>query len=251
MAQAAVKLNGKFDFPKEIFMDRYLERHRAEAMEGRKLIGNLRDECRGLEARLASRRGQGEGSSGGDGQQEIAVNQYLEGTCKFLEKVARGDDPLSSMGPPTDQVENALRVVREMHRLAVEERTELEELVRVRRAEIDNSLPRLRNEGYQLFAVWVHDGLAGSGHYWVYIYDSKTSVWTKFSDAMVKTVEEEEVWSQSVGGASNTSAYFLMYTKIPADAGAGSADTMSIPDALRAEIEGDNEKLRAEVSIQK
>ena len=81
----------------------------------------------------------------------------------------------------------------------------------------------------------VHDGMAGSGHYWAYVKGQRGEgreegpggntaqeqggearrggCWRKFSDMNVTEVDEDEVWSVSRGGTAHASAYCLIYHK--------------------------------------
>jgi len=76
---------------------------------------------------------------------------------------------------------------------------------------------------YHLHAVLVHDGLAGTGHYWAFIRISQNSnnasgnsagtndQWVKFNDTYVTLVNEETVWRESFGGDNSPTAYCLIY----------------------------------------
>ncbi|KAJ1479240.1 hypothetical protein T484DRAFT_2884857 [Baffinella frigidus] len=109
------------------------------------------------------------------------------------------------------------------------------------KVKVDGMFSNLKREGYRLFSVLVHDGKAGSGHYWAYIQRQDDS-WVKFSDADVSPVAEEEVWKMSVGGHATTSAYCLMYRRSDIDNSASSL----LPAAVKLEVEGDNAKLAEE-----
>jgi hypothetical protein len=45
-----------------------------------------------------------------------------------------------------------------------------------------------REHPFRLHAVFIHRGGAGSGHYWVYIYDHEKELWRKYNDEEVTTV---------------------------------------------------------------
>eukprot|EP00096_Caligus_rogercresseyi_P008978 TRINITY_DN2961_c0_g1_i1.p1 TRINITY_DN2961_c0_g1~~TRINITY_DN2961_c0_g1_i1.p1 ORF type:complete len:978 (+),score=374.96 TRINITY_DN2961_c0_g1_i1:116-2935(+) len=69
----------------------------------------------------------------------------------------------------------------------------------------------LRKMEYRLHAVMVHEGYVDSGHYWAYVYDHKRKTWLKFNDNSVNETTWPELFKESVGGHSNTSAYSLVY----------------------------------------
>ncbi len=64
---------------------------------------------------------------------------------------------------------------------------------------------------YELFAVWIHSGVATTGHYWAYLRDFKANKWRKFNDVFVSDVDEKTVFEDAIGGSnSGVSAYFLV-----------------------------------------
>ena len=46
--------------------------------------------------------------------------------------------------------------------------------------------PLLKQNGYVLHSVLMHEGVAGSGHYFSYILDHVSQKWWKFSDIYVQ-----------------------------------------------------------------
>mmetsp|Transcript_41792 Transcript_41792/g.65276 ORF Transcript_41792/g.65276 Transcript_41792/m.65276 type:complete len:479 (-) Transcript_41792:69-1505(-) len=142
-------------------------------------------------------------------------------------------------------VETAIRVMGTLKGQVEREIKDLETKLSALHEQTDAKFAHLSEEAYTLFAVLVHDGMAGSGHYWAYILNENGDGWAKYSDTEVTTVHEEEVWQRSVGGQNNASAYCLMYRRSqhiitePLDA--------IIPATIRAEIEADNANLREEV----
>lgn len=80
---------------------------------------------------------------------------------------------------------------------------------------IDTAYDQMKKHPYTLFAVWVHQGGAGSGHYWAHIRNCKTNQVIRFNDVRVNEVDEETVMKEAVGGSvSNASAYFLIYVAL-------------------------------------
>ncbi|KAK4509805.1 uncharacterized protein ATC70_007109 [Mucor velutinosus] len=62
---------------------------------------------------------------------------------------------------------------------------------------------------YNLHAVFIHQGQANYGHYWVYIYDHKGDQWWKYNDSLVTKVNESEILHDTTGSTANP--YFLVY----------------------------------------
>jgi ubiquitin carboxyl-terminal hydrolase 25/28 len=68
---------------------------------------------------------------------------------------------------------------------------------------------------YELSAVWIHSGVATTGHYWAYLRDFKNNKWRKFNDVFVSDVDEKTVFEDAIGGSSSgVSAYFLVRRKM-------------------------------------
>jgi len=110
----------------------------------------------------------------------------------------------------------------------------------------------MKQKPFDLFAVWIHQGYAGSGHYWAYIRNPHTNKWTKFNDMRVCEMDEETVMKEAVGGTANTSAYFLLYmdkemVKSSNFDQAGINWNQFIPEPLMKEVKGDNEKFLKEL----
>jgi ubiquitin carboxyl-terminal hydrolase 25/28 len=125
-------------------------------------------------------------------------------------------------------------------------------------------LEELKQYAYNLHSILVHDGMAGSGHYYAYIYNSELDKWRKYSDITVTDVTEQEVFERSIGGYAVTSAYCLKYVAATLDERVEGqvlrsftvvADPEVTPDIystflpleLRREVDDDNIRLKREL----
>ena len=70
---------------------------------------------------------------------------------------------------------------------------------------------KLRNYKYVLTSILVHDGVAGSGHYYSFIRNHDGS-WQRYNDIQVTDEKEEQVFKEAIGGLNHISAYCLVYT---------------------------------------
>ena len=70
---------------------------------------------------------------------------------------------------------------------------------------------------YQLYGVFVHDGHAGGGHYYVYLRPGCQNKWYRFNDSLVHIVDERTAVARNFGGSAlqkcTFSAYMLMYVR--------------------------------------
>jgi ubiquitin C-terminal hydrolase len=77
---------------------------------------------------------------------------------------------------------------------------------------------RLANDdvqnGYFLYAVFIHKGSAHAGHYYIYIKSFENGLWYLFDDYLVREVNIADVLKDGYGGSgSDICAYLLVYKK--------------------------------------
>lgn len=110
----------------------------------------------------------------------------------------------------------------------------------------------IREEGpwvYELYAVLVHSGACGGGHYFAYVKDLETDTWYCFNDSSVRQVDLETVrsawgqastaitspwsWGYSSYQRHNNSenAYLLVYHQIELDEATGTIRKVAYPSA--------------------
>jgi ubiquitin C-terminal hydrolase len=66
-----------------------------------------------------------------------------------------------------------------------------------------------RQKKYHLHAVFMHEGEASYGHYWIYLWDKLRNRWIKFNDSVVTLVPESVVYQNTSG--KNANVYALAY----------------------------------------
>eukprot|EP01043_Picozoa_sp_COSAG02_P008412 COSAG02_NODE_268_length_26526_cov_28.495554_19_plen_1158_part_00 len=106
---------------------------------------------------------------------------------------------------------------------------------------------------YDLYAILVHTGTAGAGHYYAYIRDFAKNQWFEFNDATVTGPLGRSQWESAFGGydyntygyeVPQASAYMLMYRRRePACNIDAVADTF-IPQQVLADIVRENDAAR-------
>lgn len=77
------------------------------------------------------------------------------------------------------------------------------------RQKIDEQYKDYTKNAYKIHAVFVHQGQANYGHYWIYILDHVEDQWWKYNDSLVTKVNEQEVFHDTTGSTANP--YFLVY----------------------------------------
>lgn len=64
---------------------------------------------------------------------------------------------------------------------------------------------------YRLYAVFMHQGSAEFGHYYIYIFDFKKGVWRKYNDNDVTEVQNSAEIFENSDQPSPPTPYFLVY----------------------------------------
>lgn len=83
------------------------------------------------------------------------------------------------------------------------------EKIKELKTKIRNQYNDYTKAAYKLHAVFIHQGQANYGHYWIYILDHKENQWWKFNDSTVTKVAESEIFHDTTGSTANP--YFLVY----------------------------------------
>ncbi|KAK2720979.1 ubiquitin carboxyl-terminal hydrolase 47-like isoform X2 [Artemia franciscana] len=97
---------------------------------------------------------------------------------------------------------------------------------------------------YELFSIMIHSGSASGGHYYAYIKDFRTGLWSCFNDQSVTRVTPEDI-EKSYGGASgrsyyssayssSTNAYMLIYRQIDSSRNTEAITPEQFPEHIKA-----------------
>ncbi|KAF7723179.1 ubiquitin-specific protease ubp2 [Apophysomyces ossiformis] len=135
----------------------------------------------------------------------MPVPDMLEATAQILEEYRK------EQHEDMELYENALQVLQKEAQAAktvIEESTQkIHELRKLIRTQYHD----LTEWAYRIHAVFIHQGQANYGHYWVYIYDKLKDQWWKYNDSHVSKVDETEIFRDTTGSTANP--YFLVYVK--------------------------------------
>eukprot|EP01122_Echinamoeba_exundans_P013317 TRINITY_DN5797_c0_g1_i1.p1 TRINITY_DN5797_c0_g1~~TRINITY_DN5797_c0_g1_i1.p1 ORF type:complete len:1044 (-),score=252.43 TRINITY_DN5797_c0_g1_i1:14-3145(-) len=245
------KVNDTLKFDEVVYMDRYMHENKSVTMSRRETVNAWRKELEQLEAQHA--RLVDFNSSG------MHVDKLLDHVTAYLqEREKRSGLDIQEI----DQIQQTVGYLQLCSNQEQVQKKELETKIEALQNKIDGEYDDMKKIPYRLFAVWVHAGGAGSGHYWAHIRDTQNGGrWIKFNDVHCSNVSQEDVFKDALGGPGITSAYFLIYMSedeyqknLFPGAVDGSAEAVPqvaplamIPDAWRKEIEEANTKLLKEV----
>ena len=261
VANSSVKINSKFTFPHEIFSDRFLKENRDASSELREEMLRLKHKARHIEAEIekfVNFKGSG-----------MSLETILDNTLLFLNKQENPSsmDCDGSYDPecrliPGVRMEDSPQALNEL-KVQVGKRLqnlndELEEVYLKLKMLYD--VPMFKNHQYKLHSLLVHDGYAGSGHYYTFVHDFQHNVWRKYSDLAIEVVTLEKVIEDSEGGNGFANAYCLFYIKseiletksVPLwDFNIDHVENTHyynlVPENIRKDIKEDNLKLEDEI----
>ncbi|VDN52203.1 unnamed protein product [Dracunculus medinensis] len=220
------KLHSKFHFPLDFFMDRYLHRNRTyvnikrqERMILKERLENLKNELRRLcfiHCIKFSRRtllpswgisAFGFENNEGSGHMEDHSNEFKPAISKEL--VVLDADAVARF---------LLQISNDVNAKIIGLQDEVNSL----QENIDATfnVENMKEEGYRLHSVIIHEGEANVGHYWAYIADHSTLDengspvnWRRFNDKSVERATWQQIEEDSFGSRRTCSAYCLIYTR--------------------------------------
>ncbi|KAI7873880.1 cysteine proteinase, partial [Lichtheimia hyalospora FSU 10163] len=192
------KSNAFIKLEKVIYLDRYSESN-CEALAGRR-------------AEVAA--WQKEVESNKEIIQQLTENkaypmpipQMLEASAAILEEYRdQESEELAQMH------EQALQLLKEEANTARKTIERSRETIHQLQQRIRTQYEDLTDIAYRLHAVFIHQGQANYGHYWVYIYNHQKEQWWKYNDSLVTKVDENEIFQNTTGRTANP--YFVVYIK--------------------------------------
>lgn len=210
-----VKINCHVDLPNTLFMDRYLDAppysvlatRRKQKWAYKEELGRLRYRINQLEP--AGREPVDEALAAA-----VAAVQHLT-------EVAATEDIQSLNMPPA-----MINDMAELARKTREERLEIKNRIILLEQQLNDSFTdaMFRKEEYKLHAAFFHRGSAGSGHYWIYIFDHINEIWRKYNDDIVTQVTNlQEIFGNprdqgnpfysNAPNSNPPNPYFLVYVR--------------------------------------
>ncbi|VDN17343.1 unnamed protein product [Gongylonema pulchrum] len=247
------KVHSKFQFPRELYMDRFLYRNRT-------FVNEKRIERNGLKSQLSHVKSQLEGwkeFSAGDAK--LPLPSLIDAVVKYTSSAGAPNacspcspQPMevcvdsaaagaaSSEGPNSVEEKSTVLSVPSLDRsiipkdvdidtvtgflrtLSADAQKRIDELQKdadLLQGTIDSlfDVDGMKQELYRLHSVIVHEGEANVGHYWAYIASSPLCgaevSWRKFNDKSVGPATWQQIEEDAFGSRRACSAYCLVYTR--------------------------------------
>eukprot|EP01119_Soliformovum_irregulare_P016728 TRINITY_DN4887_c0_g1_i3.p1 TRINITY_DN4887_c0_g1~~TRINITY_DN4887_c0_g1_i3.p1 ORF type:complete len:586 (-),score=187.49 TRINITY_DN4887_c0_g1_i3:50-1573(-) len=166
-----VKRETPVTFDKEIFVDRFMIENKVETTRIRAQVAELKIQLEKLRAELREHthyKGR-----------NISLSDALKSVIDFCREKSE-DAYLKNAELLSRDLESEDRIVED-----------LQDRIHALEIQIEGAYDHKKTRPYFLYAVWIHQGVAGSGHYWAYIRNPNTDQWTKFNDMRVSDADED------------------------------------------------------------
>jgi ubiquitin carboxyl-terminal hydrolase 25 len=171
-AGAAVKSNEPVKVPERLHLQRYRPEHRSKRLEKIKERQVFQEQVQKLEHAMTEKFT--------DEHNRKSKLANLEETLEQIKQASGG-----SASEETDMIIAQISsTIDSLKQEMQEAQLEINALHKNIHALFDD----LKEETYSLHAVFIHEGLASFGHYWVYLKDRKSRKWYKYNDSVVKKV---------------------------------------------------------------
>jgi hypothetical protein len=244
--RTAEKVNDRFEFAETIYLDRYMECHRAEALSVRSREAQQRLTYEQLERERLELL-----HLPGVLEPTDLVYEAILRRLREPEKQAEAHSGVESDETQREFRRQALELMSHVYITEKHQRERLETEMARLKDEMNANLSSLASERYRLEAVLVHEGAPEGGHYFVFIRANRGPNWYEFNDQRVNQVSWDHVHTIGCGGHGTASAYALLYRREDLDGhhdlpAAEEAKDL-LPDSLVAEIAADNAALREEM----
>ncbi|KAG2187037.1 hypothetical protein INT44_003265, partial [Umbelopsis vinacea] len=187
------KSNAFVQFDETIYLDRYLDSNFETLADRRKRVTECRKEIDTYKADITELTE--------NKKYPMPVAEMLEITTKILQ------DNQANSSISTEDHEKVMRILEEEINAVKNRESRIESLIKEVSAKYDD----LQECKYQLHAVFIHQGQANYGHYWIYIRDHVSGKWWKYNDTNVSEVSETEIFKDTTGSTANP--YFLVYVR--------------------------------------
>ncbi|KAI8982326.1 hypothetical protein BDF20DRAFT_817902 [Mycotypha africana] len=190
------KSNEFIQFDKVIYLDRYADKNFELLKDKRLQVSQWRAELE-KNKKLVNKYTKFKNS-------KLSVPELLETTHQILKDLSVGDNSRSK-----EELEKALNILEREKNYTRQKMVESTKKIKDLEEKIKHQYDDCQGMAYKLHAVFIHQGQASYGHYWIYILDHKEDQWWRYNDSQVTKVQEQEVVRDTTGSTAN--AYFLVY----------------------------------------
>jgi len=182
-------------FPETLYMDRYMHSEDETFLQRRRIAWGWKTQLRALEARRAALK---------DDEAEISVADALFATKDFITDLQAAE--IEDMNVDPNLLENLEERLAEI----AAELESLDERIATLKQKLSEQFTNLTQYEYKLQTVFIHRGEAGSGHYWIYVYDFENDTWREYNDEYVSVVKDRRrIFENQSGGTP----YYLAYVR--------------------------------------
>ncbi|KAJ3452079.1 ubiquitin carboxyl-terminal hydrolase [Anaeramoeba flamelloides] len=187
----AQKINKKFTFDKEIYMDKYLAKNIDLLKKKKQIESDLKNKLAQFQKELDDLQNWDKTNN--------SITQYIDVAMNYLSENSQSES--------------------EIHQLLTQEKESLYEhtnnlksKIQKIKSQIEHLYDDLKQEKYRIHSIIIHFGDPNRGHYYSYVFDEKNQRWLDFNDRKVTEIDEETVLKKSYGDSKESvNAYCLIY----------------------------------------
>ncbi|EAR83769.2 ubiquitin carboxy-terminal hydrolase (macronuclear) [Tetrahymena thermophila SB210] len=214
----AEKLNKKFTFDKEIYIDNYIQGKDKEFEEQKKQIETIDNQLTALENKL-SKFDNYINQEGNSGSLPVLsamnlIKSYFQTQVNKQDNFIDIEEIISDVIHENDNVDVGVLGQKQQLIQMIQTLDQYYLQIKKNKDVLEKKIKELKDQKqywqnqnktikYELFSILIHQGYANTGHYYCFIYDDKKQCWYKFNDSIVTKVTEEEVFKQSYGDQDN------------------------------------------------
>lgn len=210
-----IKVNCHVEIPNTLYMDRYLDAPSYSILATRrKQKWAWKEELTKLRNRINQLEPQGKEPVDEALSAAVAAVQHLT-------EVAASED-IQSLNMPPEMINDMAELARKTREERLDVKSRIADLDQQMKDSFTDAI--FRKEEYKLHAAFFHRGSAGSGHYWIYIFDHVNEIWRKYNDDIVTQVSNlQEIFGNprdqgnpfysTVPNSNPPNPYFLVYVR--------------------------------------
>ena len=219
-ANSLFKIHSPFEFPRVIYPDRFLKKNQEKSSELMKHMKHYKRKVEMLQKSIDQFKNY-KNSGMHLGEMLGHVQKFYEEQLETPSSMEIEEEELVLHSP--DQLENSQQnksLISQACQLLSESFKEINHKVESMLQQLKHyetlieqlfDIEEFKEHPYHLHALLIHDGQAGGGHYFAYIYDNEFDKWRKYNDINVTDSSEEEMLKDARGGNGLVSAYSLVY----------------------------------------
>ncbi|KAJ6244259.1 ubiquitin carboxyl-terminal hydrolase 28 [Anaeramoeba flamelloides] len=187
----AQKINKKFTFDKEIYMDKYLVKNVDLLKKKKQIESDLNKKLAQFQNELDDLQNWNKTNN--------SITRYIDVAINYLSENSQSENEIQQL--LTQEKESLNQQI-----------NNLKSKIHKIKFQIEHLYDDLKQVKYRIHSIIIHFGDPNRGHYYSYTFDEKNQRWLNFNDRKVTEIDEEIVFKKSYGDSKESvNAYCLIY----------------------------------------